>query len=217
MQKNSYFLAKNLTELQSLYKRTATHKGFTLIETLIVLALVGIMAALITPYLSFGNDPLRDTTNRIAGDFKLMRAQAMAQTSAYRVRQISETQLTIENARSCSDTTWHVAPSFNLEDLRLTEAKDIQGLTKNKIIKIVAVTVNGVSVSISPLTTTWTLCYNSRGLVESAQGLSNVDLVLTLKDCTKPQNCPIPQPNPPTLPKKRIEVFPGGTVQIYED
>lgn len=195
--------AKNLIELQRLREKTKSHEGFTLLEILIVLVIAGIMAAMSAPYISFGLNPLRDTTNRVAGIFKLVRSKAMAQTSAYRISlsPTSATQLVVERNRSCFNTTgWIADPSFTSEDLSLTEAEDIRGLAKNEVIQIVGARVNNV---VTPLTT-WRLCYNSRGLVESNQGLANTNLELTLRDIkTNRQN--------------RIEVFSAGTVQTYEN
>lgn len=189
------FIAKNLVRLQRLHGKKENYKGFTIIEILVVLMIAGIMAAFAAPTIKFGINPLQDTTNRIAGNFKLVRAKAMSQTSAYRVRQTSATQLTVERARSCFDTTgWTVDPSFTVEDLSLAEAEDIQGLAKNEIIQIVAATVNGTTVT---TLTNWRLCYDSRGLADRT-------LVLTLRNIT-------------TNRQNRIEVFRGGTVQTYEN
>lgn len=188
------FIIKNLIELQRFCKKSKSNEGFTLLEILIVLVLVGIMAAMSGPYISFGINPLKDTTNRVAGIFKLMRVKAMSQTSAYRISQTSATQLIVESSSSCLSTTWTVDPSFTQEDLSLTEAKDIQGLAKNKVIQIVAVTNS--STPGTPLTS-WTLCYDSRGIAGN-------NLIFTLKDIQ-------------TTQQKRIEIFSGGAVQTYEN
>lgn len=189
----TFFINKKLFKPRQPHVKTENFKGFTLIEIMTVLAIAGILAAMSAPFIKFGVNPLRDNTNRFAGNFKLIRIKAMAETSAYRVGQPSSTQLIVERAASCFDTTWTVAPSFTAEDLSLAEAEDIQGIAKNEDIQIVAATVNGVVVT-PP--TNWKICYNS-------QGIADVNLVLTLKDIK-------------TSKQRQIEVFRGGAVQIYE-
>lgn len=187
-------------------KTTKSPTGFTLVELLVIIALIGIMAAFSAPYINFGINPLKDTTNRVVSNFKLMRVKAMSQTSAYRIKQATSTTLVIERAKACSEpypsTAWTVDNSFDSEDLTLTEAKDIQGLAKNAVIEITAATEN--STNITPLigsTVTglpgWSLCFNSRGL-------ANKTLKLTIKDQK-------------TAKYKEIEIFQGGGVQIYEN
>jgi len=185
-------MSKNLLGIGG--QTTSKDTGFTLIELLVIIALIGVMAAFSAPYITFGINPLRDTTNRIASTFKLIRVKAMSQTSAYRIKQDSTTKLKVERAKLCSDTTgWTVDNSFDSEDLTLTEAKDIQGLAKNTVIEITAATENNTNVT--PVSN-WSLCFNSRGLADKT-------LKLTIKDqkITKP---------------KQIEIFQGGGVQIYD-
>lgn len=63
------------------------------------------MAALAALNIKFRLDPLQNTTNRIAGNLKLMRVKAMCQNPAYRVRQTLATQLILEQTCSYFDTT----------------------------------------------------------------------------------------------------------------
>jgi len=192
-------MSKNLLRLGG--KTTNNNTGFTLVELLVIIALIGIMAAFSAPHITFGVNPLKDTTNRLASTFKLMRIKAMSQTSAYRIKQDTATTIKIERAKLCSDSTgWIVDNSFDSEDLTLTEAKDIQGLAKGAVIEIVTATVN--STNITPLIESagspgWSLCFNSRGL-------ANKTLMLTIKEQK-------------TTKTKRIEIFQGGGVQIYEN
>ncbi len=189
-------LVEKKLKLQWLYKQAGSHKGFTMIEIMIVLALAAIMTAMSAPYISFGNNPLQDNTNRIASKLKLVRSKAISQTSAYRVTQISPAQLKVEHSisgKNCLDednnAAWVKDPSFTEEDLSLNEASDIQGINKNTAITIVAAnTINGSSL------TNWKLCYDSRGT-------ANKNLFFTLTDTNNK--------------KRQIEVFSGGGVQIY--
>lgn len=199
---------KNLLRLRG--QKTQKNEGFTLIELLVIISLIGIVAAFSAPYITFGINPLRDTTNRVASIFKLMRIKAMSQTSVYRIKQTDSTTLKIERGRKSCDSNdlkdWSVDNSFDSEYLTLTEAKDIQGLSKNTVIKIIVVTENGSPITplIEEIDATgktvspgWSLCFNSRGLADKT-----VKLTLEVEKTTE---------------KKRIEIFQGGGVQIYEE
>lgn len=190
-------MSKNLLGIGG--KITKSNTGFTLVELLVIIALIGIMAAFSAPYITFGVNPLKDTTNRLASNFKLMRVKAMSQTSAYLIKQDTSNTLIIQrNNKSCSTSTgWDADNGFDSEDLTLTEAKDIQGLAKSAVIEIIAADENGSPVK--PLIKTgsdpgWSLCFNSRGL-------ANKNLKLIIKDIK-------------TTKTKEIEIFPGGGVQI---
>lgn len=184
-------MSRNLLKLGG--KALTNNPGFTLVELLVIIALIGIMAAFSAPYINFGVNPLRDTTNRVASNFKLMRIKAMSQTSAYRISQPTVTTIEIKYAKSClaPSSDWKVDNSFTSEDLTLTEAKDIKGLAKGNVIEITAANENGKSVT---TLTDWSLCFNSRGL-------ANKNLKLTITD--KKNN-----------KSKQIEIFPGGGVQV---
>ena len=197
---NNCFVAKNLLELQRLYQKKRDYQGFTLVEILIVIAIVGIMAGFAAPYINFGIDTLQDATRRVASNFRLVRTQAIAQTSAYRISQSSATQLKVERANSCFATTWVTDNSFTASDLSLTEASSVKGIAANEVIQIVAVTatVNGTAVN---ATTNWNFCYSSRGVTYNNQG-QLIDLLMTLKSLK-------------TNKQTQIEVFTGGAVQVY--
>lgn len=170
-------------------------KGFTLIETLIVLLMLGVMIAIVAPNIRFGINSLDDTTNRLAANFKLVRARAMGQTSAYQIKITSATQLAVERAKKCSDTSgWIGEPSFTDEDMGLKEAQDVKGMAQHDDIQIVTAEANGAA--ITPLTN-WKICFTSRGMADK-------NVKLTLK-------------NTKTNQTRRVEVFSGGGVQIYDN
>lgn len=203
-------ITKKLNRLRKNRKKKHSYQGFTLLELLIILALVGIMVAIAAPNISFGVNPLVDVTNRVAGNFKLVRAKAMSQTSAYRISPNSATDfstLKVEKAKSCYETNatnWTQDPSFTQEDLSLNEVADVKGISKNTVIQIKSATANGTTVTPA---TNWTLCYNSQGVSSvsyNSQGVSSVNLLLILR-------------NTKTNQEKKIEIFAGGGVYVYQN
>jgi prepilin-type N-terminal cleavage/methylation domain-containing protein len=139
--------------------------GFTLTEVLVTLVVLGVLTTIAAPNIRFGSNPLKDTSTRIAGNLKLLRAKAMSQTSAYRLQAVSgavpgTVTLGVQRAMLCSDTVWTADPTFAPEDASL-----------DRQVQISQVTLNGQSKPID----SWSICYNSRGLATQ-------NLVLTLRD-----------------------------------
>ncbi len=152
-----------LYRFAQLPSRSAT--GFTLIESLVTILVLGILTAIAAPTLRFGVDPLRDTSDRLAGNLKMLRAKAISQTSAYRMRAIpqgSSFTITHERARLCSDAPgdWRTDAAFAPEDAAFDDP-----------VTLATVTLNGTSASIN----SWSVCYSSRGM-------ANQNVVFTLQD-----------------------------------
>ena len=78
-----------------------------MVELLVILAIVGILAAMAGPQILFLSKPLQNATDQTAGIFKQARMRSIATTSAYRIRAESTTKLKVEaaKARSCDATT----------------------------------------------------------------------------------------------------------------
>jgi type IV fimbrial biogenesis protein FimT len=168
-------------------QKTNTKAGFSLIEVLVVIALTALLAAFAAPAITFGNNPLKDTSNRIAASFKLARAKAMAQTSAVRIRYVSDTEFVMERAARCSDTTW-----TNISDKVQKNGQLVyEDLSFDSPTQLTAAKVNGTAATRD---TTLNLCFNSRGIADKT-------LELTLKDMN-------------TNKQRTMEVFVGGTVNL---
>ncbi|WP_404784626.1 Tfp pilus assembly protein FimT/FimU [Altericista sp. CCNU0014] len=175
------------------YDRRLSQLGFTLAETLVAIAVLGILTAIAAPAIRFGTDPLKDASANIAGNLKLLRAKAVSQTSAYRMRPVATAvgiSLAVESAESCSSpvTAWSPDPGFALEDTALDTSTSAVGQRKG--VQIAQVLIDSVVPSPSD---NWNICYNSRGL-------TNQTLELTLKN---DRNA-----------KRKITVFRGGGVDV---
>ncbi len=139
--------------------------GSTLIESLVTILVLGILTAIAAPNIRFGVNPLRDTSDRLAGNLKMLRAKAISQTSAYRMRAIPQGSgfvITHERARLCSDAPgdWRTDAAFASEDAAFDAP-----------VTLATVTLNGTSASVN----NWSVCYSSRGLASQ-------NVVFTLQD-----------------------------------
>ncbi|MCG9892498.1 MAG: prepilin-type N-terminal cleavage/methylation domain-containing protein [Thermosynechococcaceae cyanobacterium MS004] len=138
--------------------------GFTLTEALVTVVVLGILTAIAAPTIRFGNAPLKDTSSRLVGNLKLMRAKAMSHTAAYRLRAVPGTtgavDFRVERAALCSDTAWTADPGFSVEDAQV-----------DRPVQVSQVMLNGQGQPID----NWSLCYSSRGLASH-------NLEMTLRD-----------------------------------
>ncbi len=168
--------------------------GMSLIEIMVVIALTALLAALAAPAVTFGNNPLRDSSNRIAASFKWARARAMAETSAVRIRPISNTEFVMERAARCTEAdpaNWTVISDRVEKDGQLVN-EDLSLDNPAQLIAATA-TINGTTTN---STANWNLCFNSRGTVHQ-----NQNLVLTFRDMDANK-------------QRTMEVFPGGAVDL---
>jgi prepilin-type N-terminal cleavage/methylation domain-containing protein len=127
-------------------------RGFSLTEVLVALAVSGTLTAIAAPIIKFGTNPLKDSSSRLAGSLKLLRAKAVSQTSAYRLRAVpgdSMPSLQVERATLCSDSVWTADPSFTAEDTAL-----------DRSVQLTQVVINGQPKPVDG----WSICYSSRGL-----------------------------------------------------
>lgn len=89
-------------------ERMSYQKGFSLVELMIVIALMGIMAAIATPALQRYaiNRNLKSAARDITSDFLMCKARAIAENRKYRiVFNVAGNDYTIEE-RDTADTAW---------------------------------------------------------------------------------------------------------------
>jgi prepilin-type N-terminal cleavage/methylation domain-containing protein len=84
-----------------------TSKGFTLIEALVTISIIGVLAALVGPQVLAFNKPLQNGTNQVVGILRQVRMRAIANTTAYRLRRSNDTSFIVESSttRGCGSVT----------------------------------------------------------------------------------------------------------------
>lgn len=178
-------------------RKANPNAGMSLIEILVVVALTAMLAAITAPAVTFGNNPLRDSSNRISASFKWARARAMASTSGVRIRGISATEFVMERARNCATPAGNDAdgnPNWtNISDqVRKNGQLVNEDLSFDTPAQLTAVTEDGTAAT----PTTWDICFNSRGI-------ANKTVVLTMQDTNTNQ-------------QRTMTVFLGGTVDLSD-
>lgn len=165
--------------------------GFSLIEVMVVIALTAFLAAFAVPAITFGNNPLRDSSNRIAASMKWARAQAMASTSAVRIRPISNTQFVMERANRCTEpdaANWTIISDQVEKDGQMV----YEDLSLDTPAQLTTVTEDGVAAT----PTTWDICFNTRGIADKT-------LALTMQHTGNSD-------------QRTMTIFRGGTVDLTD-
>jgi type II secretory pathway pseudopilin PulG len=166
-------------------------EGFTLIEMIAILMIVGIISGFAVPSLLSLNKPLRDGVSQFKSQLNLIRAKAIASNQAYRIKPLYATQaeyynavtnkdsiprnFTVEYAANCSipfttrggTSGWKSASQFDLDlpkDIGIAAAADIIGIT-----------TTGPSMTVSDNLTNWSICFDNRGLVSQSMNFALKD------------------------------------------
>ena len=93
-----------------LLKINTKNKGFTMVEVLAVLLILGVLAIVAVPIKSWAENPLGDATKQTVGILNLIRMRAISTTSAYRIKldpDVSGNKYKVEIAktRGCESLT----------------------------------------------------------------------------------------------------------------
>ncbi len=173
-------------EIQQAKRDLNLCEGYTLVEILAILILIGILVAIVSPQVLLVNKSLPSATTQLISTFKFARAKAITTTSYYRIKPdpgaaIPANQLLVEyNTTSCTATTgWTTDYSFSTSDLTFPI----------KVQMVQPTTINGIAQATA---TSWSLCYKPRGLADN-------DVQLTLQDLKSNKT-------------QTVEVFLGGGV-----
>jgi len=118
--------------------------GFTIIELLVIIAIIGILASIAALNLRPLHNEARAAANDFAGSVKQVRGRAMVTTSAYRLVYVAPDRVVVQWRRACGGSeTWTPEARFDLE---LRDGTTIDGLA------------DGAQL----------LCFNSRGITEQS-------------------------------------------------
>ena len=148
-------------------------QGFTLIEMLVVISIVGIVMGFAAPSLLALNKPLRDGTSQFKSALALLRMKAISGNQAYRLKPKYSTRaeydggiphnFVVEYAQNCRVTTtggtngWQAASQFDLDLPLNVGITDIASSTFG--------TPSGTVTIDNDLS--WNICFDNRGIVDT--------------------------------------------------
>jgi prepilin-type N-terminal cleavage/methylation domain-containing protein len=151
-------------------------QGYTLVEMLVVLSIVGIVMGFAVPSLLSLNKPLRDGSLQFKSHLSLIRSKAISSSQAYRLRPkfLTRPEYTgeiphnfiVEYAANCKVTAmgavnngWEAASQFDL-DLPLRV-----GITEANTTTVI---IPGISPAVAINNDlNWNICFDSRGIVDT--------------------------------------------------
>jgi prepilin-type N-terminal cleavage/methylation domain-containing protein len=165
-------------------------EGFTLIEMIVILVIVGIISGFALPSFLALNKPLRDGVSQFKSQLNLIRSKAISSNKAYRIKPLYPNRndyynaktnpdsiprnFTVEYAQNCSipftnrgATGWNSATQFDLDlpkDVGLATSTDIAGITaKNS------------SMTVSDDLANWSICFDNRGIISRSMNFALKD------------------------------------------
>jgi len=127
--------------------------GYTLAELLVVVAIIGILAAMVSIGKAWYENPLADSRDRVTGILKAVRLRAMSTTSTYRVRPDPSnptTKLKVESAKSGScdaSTTLRTATTASTQTL---EVVSVNGFAIGDTIQVGSDSTNDNIIAVNP-------------------------------------------------------------------
>jgi type II secretory pathway pseudopilin PulG len=169
-------------------------EGFTLIEMIVILIIVGVISGFALPSLLSLNKPLRDGVSQFKSQLNLIRAKSIASGKAYRIKPLYPTRdeyynattnpdkiprnFTVEYAAYCNipvtsrasisnPNGWQSATQFDLDlpkDVGIAAAADITGIPATT-----------PTMTVSDNLTNWSICFDNRGLVSQSMNFALKD------------------------------------------
>jgi len=112
-------------------------RGFSLLEMLATLSLMGVLSAIAVSNIKELDDPLKNATAEAIGFMKQVRARAISTTSAYEIYPTSTTSIVTRYSNACSDAVGD----------KTADPKVVLGLPDGAFLS----------------DTNWSICFSSRG------------------------------------------------------
>lgn len=152
-----------------------TSQGFTLIEMIVVIGIVGIVMGFAVPSLLTLNKPLRDSSLQMKANLSLIRSKAISSSKSYRIKPKFTTRaeydngiphnFVVEYASNCQALENNAAPVA----IRWQEASQFN----LDLVPLVGITDTATATFAAPVSATitnnlnWNICFDSRGIVNT--------------------------------------------------